>query len=209
MRITLLDYESRSGGVRIQLDGRPFGTIGTGDVAALGLAEGGEVDEAAAQELGRRAEGFSAQKVAVRMLASRALPSAELVRRLVRRGHSKPSVELAVEALRQAGLLDDESCATHYARTRAQRQHFGPRRLLGDLRRLGVSERVAQRAVNEALESDGVDPRAVLLEAAQRKARTLQGLPPDTARRRLRAFLLRRGFAGSEVLAVVKEALPR
>ena len=209
MRVTLLEAESRSGGVRIQLDGRPFGTIGMADVAALGLAEDRDIDERQAADLSRRAEAFSAQKVAMRMLATRGLPTAELSRRLLRRGHSKPAVEIAIETLKQQGFLDDQTFAQHYARTRAQRQHFGPRRLLGDLRRLGVSERVAQQAVSEALASDGVDPRAVLEEAARRKARSLAGLPPDTARRRLRAYLLRRGFAGSEVIAVVKEALPR
>ncbi len=209
MRVTLLETESRSGGVRIQLDGRPFGTIGLADVTALGLTVDRDIDEKLAAELSRRAEAFSAQRVATRMLATRGLPTAELSRRLLRRGHSKPAVEIAVEFLKQRGFLDDETFARHYARTRAQRQHFGPRRLLGDLRRLGVSERIAQQAVSDALAADGVDPRAVLEEAARRKARSLQGLPPDTARRRLRAYLLRRGFSGSEVVAVVKEALPR
>jgi regulatory protein len=209
VRITLLEADSRSGGVRIQIDGRPFGTIGIADVTALSLAEGRELGDSAAADLGRHAEAFSAQKVARRMLATRGLPAAELSRRLLRRGHSKPAVELAVEALRGKGFLDDANFARHFARTRTQRQHFGPRRLIGDLRRLGVSEREAQNAVDEVLTADGIDPHAVLLEAARKKARSLGGLPPETARRRLRAYLLRRGFAGGEVIAVVKEALPR
>ena len=54
-----------------------------------------------------------------------------------------------------------------------------------------------------------MDPRAMLRAAAERKMRALSGLDPEVARRRLRAYLLRRGFSGGEVLAVVKEALPR
>jgi regulatory protein len=209
MRITLLEADARSGGVRIQLDGRPFGTIGVADVAALSLGEGRDVGDEAAAELARRAEAFSARLVALRMLGSRALPGAELTRRLIRRGHAKPAVELAMSGLRSAGLVDDAEFARHYVRTRAQRQRFGPRRLLGDLRRLGVADRVAEAALADVLAADGLDPRAVLREAADKKAHALAGLDPAVARRRLRAYLLRRGFSGGEIAAVVKEALPR
>jgi regulatory protein len=114
-----------------------------------------------------------------------------------------------MSGLRSAGLVDDAEFARHYVRTRAQRQRFGPRRLLGDLRRLGVADRVAEAALADVLAADGLDPRAVLREAADKKAHALAGLDPAVARRRLRAYLLRRGFSGGEIAAVVKEALPR
>lgn len=209
MHITLLEADARSGGVRVQLDGRPFGSIGTADVVDLGLAEDREIDERGVAALTARAEVFSARVIAMRMLATRSLPGAELTRRLVRRGLAKPAVETAVGSLREMGLVDDAGFARHYVRTRARRQRFGPRRLLGDLRRLGVPERVAQAAVSDVLEADGIDPGVVLREAAEKKAHTLRGLDPVIARRRLRAYLLRRGFSGGEIAAVVKEALPR
>lgn len=209
MHVTQLEADARSGGVRVQLDGRPFGTVALQDISAMSLAEGRELSESAATELARRAEAFSARQVAMRILRTRALPAAELARRLVRRGHAKPIVETTVTGLREAGFVDDADFARHYVRTRAQRQRFGPRRLLGDLRRLGVTEKIAQAALTDVMAADGVDPRAVLREAAEKKARSLGGLDRDVALRRLRAYLLRRGFSGSEVAAVVKEALPR
>ena len=207
MRITALEADSRSGGVRIQVDGRPFGTVGAADVADCALAADREIDEKTAAELAKRAEVFSARAVALRMLATRPLPTAEMMRRLVRRGHTKPAAEQAVEALRDMGLVNDGEFAKHYVRTKAKRQKFGPRRLLGDLKRLGVNERVAQQAVSEVLESDGVNAGEVLREAAEKKARSLSGLDPAVARRRLRAYLLRRGFGGGEVLAVVRSLI--
>ena len=207
MRITALEADSRSGGVRIQVDGRPFGTVGAADVAACGLAADREIDEAVAETLAKRAEVFSARAVALRMLATRPLPSAEMMRRLVRRGHAKPAAEQAVEALKDMGLLNDSEFANHYVRTKAKRQKFGPRRLLGDLKRLGVNERVAQQAVSDVLESDGVNAGEVLREAAEKKARSLSGLDPAVAKRRLRAYLLRRGFGGGEVVEVVRSVL--
>ena len=209
MRVTSLVHDERSGGVRIQLDERPFGTIGAADVVELGLAEGRPVVAATEAELVRRAETFSARVVALRMIAARALSSAEVLRRLLRKGHAKPASEAAVAALLGSGLINDQQFAQHYASTRSRRQRFGPRRLMADLRRMGVAEKDATAAVRDALEAEGVDPRSVLREAAQKKARSLGGLDPQTARRRLRAYLLRRGFGGAEVSAVVKEAVPR
>jgi regulatory protein len=143
------------------------------------------------------------------MLSSRALPAAEILRRLQRKGHARPAAEEAVAALRESGLIDDAEFARHYARTRAVRQRFGTRRLLAELRRLGVQDKVAELAVREALEQDGVDESTVLKEAVEKKARTLTGLDPEAAKRRLRSYLLRRGFKGGELSQVVREALGR
>jgi regulatory protein len=208
VRVTAIEPESRSGGVRVQVDGRPFGTVAPGDVAALGLSVGAVLDERAAGALTERAEVFGARTVALSMLAARALPSAELVRRLVRKGHAKGAAEAAIEGLGETGLIDDAEFARHYVRTHA-RQRLGPRRLDADLRRLGVADSVAEAAVRETLAADGVDPHAVLQEAAAKKVRALAGLDAETARRRLRSYLLRRGFGGAEVSAVVKDAFPR
>jgi regulatory protein len=209
MRVTLLEADRRSGGGRVQVDGRPFGTIAAGDVAALGLRRDAELDDRAGAALTARAEIFGVRGVALRLLASRSLPAAELVRRLVRRGHPRPAAEIALEQLREAGLVDDAAFARSFVSARARSQRLGPRRLLAELRRLGVDGALAESAVTDALAADGVDSGALLRDAALKKARGLQRLDPETARRRLRAYLMRRGFAGAEVAAVVKEALPR
>lgn len=209
MRVTSLELESRSGGVRVELDDAPFGTISISDVAALGLVVERRLSEQETAALAYRAEVFSARTVALTMLSGRALPSAEILRRLQRKGHPRPAAEEAVGALREAGMIDDAEFARHYARTRAVRQRFGTRRLLAELRRLGVDDKVAEAAVKQALEQDGVDESTVLREAAGKKARTLQGLDPETAKRRLRSYLLRRGFKGGELSQVVREALGR
>ncbi len=205
MRLAL-EPESRSGGVRVQVDGAPFGTVSLKDLAELGVVDGGEVSQAALSELGRRAEVFAARHVALRMLAMRALPSGELRKRLVRKGHAKPAAESAVAALIEAGLVDDAEFARHYARTRS-RKRLGPSRLVAELRRFGIAEAESLAAVRDALERDGVDTRAQLREVAVRRAGGLRGLEPAVAKRRLRAYLLRRGYAGADVAAVVKEAL--
>ncbi len=204
--LTTLEPESRSGGVRVRIDGAPFGTVSPRDVADLGLCDGGELSRPSLPELARRAEVFAARHVALRMLAMRALPSPELRRRLIRKGHAKPAAEAAVAGLLEAGLVNDGDFARHYARTRSRRR-LGPARLVAELRRLGIGEQEAEAAVSEALGREGVDLRAQLREAADRRAAGLSGLDPTVARRRLRSYLLRRGYAATDVAAAVKEAI--
>jgi len=207
--ITALEPEPRSGGVRVRVDGTPFATVGVQDIAALGLAEGRELDEATTAGLSARAEVFGARTVALRMLAARAFPTRELKFRLQRKGHAKEAAEAAVAALADTGLLDDAEFARHYARTRVRQKRVGPARLVADLRRMGVEEREARRAVDDALAADGVDTVTLVREAAARKLRSLESFAPAERGRRLRAWLLRRGFAAADVIAVVKEALKR
>jgi len=209
VRVTSLEVESRSGGVRVELNDAPFGTISVADVAALGLSLERRLSEQETAALAYRAEVFSARTLTLTMLSTRALPGAEILRRLQRKGHARPAAEEAVGALRESGMIDDAEFARHFARTRAVRQRFGTRRLLAELRRLGVDDKVAEAAVRQALEQDGVDESQVLREAAEKKARTLHGLAPETAKRRLRSYLLRRGFKGEGLVQVVREALGR
>ena len=205
MTVTL-ESEPRSGGVRVRLDGRPYGTVSTHDVLELGLADGEDISRAALADLGRRSDIFAARTVALRMLAMRSLPSRELMRRLLRKGHGKPAAESAIEGLLSAGLINDAEFARHHARTRSRRS-LGPNRLVSELRRFGINERQAEQAVADVYAREGVDPRDQMREAARKKAATLRNLDPAAAKRRLRAFLLRRGYSGADVSAVVKEAL--
>jgi len=196
-----------SGGFRVHLDGASFALVAAADVRALGLEVGASPAPAAVAELERRAEVFAARAVALRILAYRALPSLELQRRLVRKGHTPAAAAEAVGALVASGLIDDEAFARHYARTRAQRFRYGPARLARELCRLGIGAREAERAVAGALAEDGVDPVVLLREAAARKLATLRDVDPRTRRQRLKTYLLRRGFAATDVIEVVKAAL--
>ena len=206
--VTALEPDHRgSGGVRVHVDGLSFAMVAAEDARALSLEVGSSLPAATLARLEHRAEVFSSRLVALRILTYRALPSREICRRLVRKGHAAPAAEEAVGALVAAGLINDEEFARHYARTRARRLRHGPARLAKDLRRLGISERDAAAAVSAALEQDGVDTAALLREAALKKLQTLRDVDPQVRRRRLRVYLLRHGFAPSDVREVVKEAL--
>ena len=196
-----------SGGFAVHLDGASFALVAASDVRELGLAVGAALVPETVARLERRAEVFAARLAALRILAFRALPSTEIRRRLVRKGHVPAAAGEAVGALVAAGLIDDAEFARHFARTRARRFRYGPARLARDLRRLGIGQDEADRAVREALAADGVDTGELLREAAARKLRGLGGVEPQERRRRLKVYLLRRGFATADVLEAVRAAL--
>jgi len=205
--VTGLDADAKqSGGVRVWLDGASFATVGAEDLRSLCLSVGAVVTEGAVQGIERRAEVFSARRAALRILTFRALPSREIRQRLVRKGFAPPAADEAVGALVSSGLVNDHEFALHYARTRARRFRYGPARLARDLERLGIGSREAREAVAAALELEGVEAVDLLREAAAKKLRTLRGLDAVTRRRKLKIYLLRRGFAAADVIEVVKAA---
>lgn len=208
MVVSALEPDSRgSGGVRVLVDGGPFATVSARDVAQLGLRAGLVLDATLAAALEARAEAFAARAVALRILGYRALPGREIVRRLTRKGHDRAVAEEVVEGLRADGLVNDAEFARHFTRTRAAARRVGPARLEADLRRLGVDERTASEAVRETLARERIEPRQLLREAASRKLRELRGLERSVQRRRLRAFLVRRGFPSAEIIEVMRDLM--
>ena len=74
-----------------------------------------------------------------------------------------------------------------------------------DLLPLSVGREIPERVVQEALAAEGLDGEGVARAVAERRARQLAGLPPEARRRRLLAFLARRGFSGGKVRELVRE----
>jgi hypothetical protein len=120
--VTALEPDPRgSGGIRVHVDGVSFAMVAVEDVRNLSLAVGSPLAAEMMARLERRAEVFSGRMAALRILSYRALPSHEICRRLVRKGHAPAAAQEAVGALVTAGLINDEEFARHFARTRARR----------------------------------------------------------------------------------------
>jgi regulatory protein len=173
-------------------------------VQALELVPDGEVDNERLQRLTYLSDVESSYRVAVRMLAARPRAVNEVLRRLRERGHNPSAAAEAVGRLEAKGVLDDEEFARHFARVRSARGH-GPSRLLTDLLTRGVERRLAERAIEEVLDAEGVDPNVQARALAEKRAGQLGKLPTEVKRRRLLAYLDRRGFRGGDVLEIVTE----
>ncbi|HEU5170337.1 MAG TPA: regulatory protein RecX [Gemmatimonadales bacterium] len=193
----------RPGAVRVLVGGELYCTVD--ESAAAGLAPGQPLDAGLAERLGRAADEEAAYCSVLLALRRRAHARADLARRLVRRGHPPEAVDAALARAERHGFLDDAAFAVHFVQTRSQRGR-GPARLVRDLLALGVARPLIDRAVAEEWSAD-TDRSAVPAALAARRSAQLGDLPRPVKRRRLLAFLARRGFTGSEAVDAVRRAL--
>ena len=194
----------RPGAVRVLVDGRPFCTVHEG-AADAGLRVGGEWDDRQQAVAGQAADEEAAWRAALRSLEFRSFAVAELRRRLRLKGHPPAAVDYAVGRAQGAGLLDDAAYARQYVASRAARGR-GPSRIRRDLQALGVSREVIDPALAEQW-PDQDDALVIARELAERRLRQLAALPVETRRRRVLAYLARRGFTGGRVSDIVARAL--
>jgi len=203
--LTGLAPDSRQPGYRlVEVDRGRFASLPADALEGLSLRVGAELAPAVLERLRELADVEAAQRAALRALARRAHARRDLERRLTRKQHPPAAVSMAVERLAARGLLDDRRFAERYAAVRATRGK-GPVRIIKDLVDQGVDARVAEGAVRRALEEEGIDPQVEARAAAAKRARQLGGLPPPVRRRRLLAFLVRRGYSGPQVKELVQE----
>jgi len=187
----------------VELDRGRFASLPAEALAGLGLAVGAEIGPRIFARLQELADLEGAHRAGLRALARRAHARFDLRRRLLQKQHPPAAVDGALERLAGQGLLDDAGFARDYAGAKAARGR-GPARLIKDLLAQGVERRMAEEAVRAALADDSVDPGAVVRAVAEKRAKQLAGLPAPVRKRRLAAFLARRGFQGSEVREVVE-----
>jgi regulatory protein len=203
--LTALAPDPRQPGYRlVEVDRGRFASLPGAALEPLSLRLGAELAPAVLNRLRELADVEAAERAALRALARRAHARADLRRRLVKKQHPPAAVDAALERLSVRGLLDDGRFAEQYAALRATRGK-GPARLLRDLVAQGVERRTAEDAVGRALEEEGVDPRLEARAVAAKRARQLAGLPAPVRKRRLLAFLLRRGYSGPQLKELVQE----
>jgi len=204
--ITAVDPDPRRPGVvRLEIDGARFGAVPRELLGAEGLTVGRAVDAELQQRLGAAADIEAAYGTVLRCLELRSYARSDLGRRLLRKGHRREAVEAALERATVLGLLDDAAYARSYVRTRTARGR-GPSRLIRDLLAMGVQRSLIDRAL-AAEWPEGSDRASMPLVLATKRAAQLGALPRQTKRRRVLAYLARRGFSGREVTEMVERVV--
>jgi regulatory protein len=191
--------------VRVLVDGRPYCAVPATAAAAAGVRPGVPLDSELLDRLGALADQEGAYRAVLRALERRSFARTELGRRLVRKGHRPEAVEHALERAAGVGLLDDAAFARSFVETRSARGR-GPARLLRDLLAMGIERRIIDAAISAHWE-EGSERQDLPRALVARRARQLGQLPRDAKRRRLLAFLARRGFTGPAARDLVREAL--
>ncbi len=175
-------------------------------VARLKLKPGQAVEPEKLKRIVEQDEEIRAREMCLRALDVRARSRHELAERLNRRGVEAVVTVRVLDRLTQARLINDEDFARMLIRERLRAKGYGRRRLQVDLARAGVDRSLAARVMDEEVprnEQPGCE------DLATRKIRQYQSLPRELGRRRLAAFLERRGFSSGEVYRAVNKVLPK
>jgi regulatory protein len=182
----------------ILVDGKSYATLSLDSIERLKLVVGGTV-EGLAERIEHEAARLKVYDRALNMLAFRGRSSAELARSLVRKGEPKELVDLAIARLQEQGLLDDAAFAQSFTRAKVLGAQQSKRRVQQELARKGVARAVTDAAIATVFEEEEVDQREVVEQAARKKLRSLVKLDPVVRRRRLYAFLARRGYDAEDI----------
>ena len=126
---------------------------------------------------------------ALRFLSYRQRSESEVRRRLERR-YSGEVTDSVVGRLKELGLLDDESFAREWTRSRSLHRPRSASAIRRELVGKGVDRDTAQAAV------ETLDDEESAYRAGLRAATSLVDADYATFRRRLQGYLYRRGFSG-------------
>jgi regulatory protein len=82
-------------------------------------------------------------------------------------------------------------------------QGASARRISQDLARKGVNAELSRQAIAQVVDEEEVDTKAVIERVARKKIASMGDLEPVVVRRRLFAFLARKGYELDEIRDVV------
>jgi regulatory protein len=187
---------NRRNRVNIYLDGK-FG-FGLHKALAYKLVVGQELNRERIDELKRLDQREAAYQRAANLIARRPRSEGELRRRLARLGLPEDEQTAVIGRLRKAGLANDLEFAQAWIENRMEFRPRAAYALRSELRSKGVSPELIDEALGDFDEDEAAR------RAAKAGARKYRNLSPDLFRRRLGAYLSRRGFTYQTVSPLIK-----
>jgi regulatory protein len=186
--ITALRFQKRNKDrVNVYLDDQ-F-AFGLAAVEAAHLRVGQALGDDDIARLQQRDDVERAYERALNFLSYRPRSEAEVRRNLGKKKVADEVVEEVVERLVRIGMLDDQEFARYWVENRVQFNPRGARALRHELWQKGIPASVVDDVLAD------FDEEAVARKAMDSGARRLSHLEPWDFRRKLEAYLARRGFS--------------
>ncbi len=200
-RITALKVqEHNSQRVNVYLDGE-F-AFGLSRITAAWLRVGQELSDEKISELtGQESEEVAYQK-ALQLLERRPRAEAEIRNHLARHKTPEAVIDAVLERLRRSSLVNDEAFARNWVENRTEFRPRSRRALAVEMRQHGLSSETIQQTLSET----DLDEESLAYQAGLKQSRKLSQLEWLDFRRKLSAFLARRGF-GYEVISPVVQRI--
>lgn len=156
-------------------------------------------------DLGPEADPESvARKILLDQLTGRARTRSELAEKLRKRNVPQDIATRLLDRFEEVGLIDDAAFAEDWIAQRQSTRGLAKRALALELKRKGLDDEIAQSALGE-IDPDAEDEAA--REQVRRKLRSMRGVEPDRATRRLVGMLARKGHSPGVAYRIVREEL--
>lgn len=196
--VTALRLQSRrTDRVNVFIDGE-F-ALGLAKILAAGLRVGQRLSDEEIADLQRKDTEEEMVRWAVRALSRRPRTEWELRTGMKRKNIPSAIQEAVIGRLQNAGLIDDEAFAKAWTENRLTFRPRSARALRAELRRKGVSSEEIDGVLEEFDETEAA------WKAARKGSHRYQGLSERDFRRRLSAYLSRRGFDYPTIAPVVEQ----
>ena len=181
----------------IFIDGEYALKLDTETVLSSRLKVGQEIDDDELLSLIKASDARRAKEKAMWLISYRDHSVGEL-RQKLSKDFGEEAVEKAIERLSELGLVDDESFAKKYAESLSHK-HLSSRQIKAKLRQKGIERDLSLDTVEDLNLDEKEEIRALINKKYLRK------LQSDDDLRRTFAALQRRGFAYSDIRAVISE----
>lgn len=145
-----------------------------------------------------------ARAIVLRKLTAQARTRHELTKALAARQVPEEVADGVLDRFEAVGLVDDAGFARDWVASRQQRRHLSRSALRRELQSKGVERELVEEAVGEV---DADDEVQAARQLAERKLRSMVGLPREVQYRRLAGALARRGFGPGVTRPVLNAVL--
>ncbi len=144
-----------------------------------------------------------AKNAAYRLLTYRPRSRAELIGKLQEKGFDATVIEFVLADLESFGYVNDRQFAEQWAAGRLRLRGFGRHRVERELRDKGIEQDIIAATLASVCD-DEIEMRTARA-SAEKKLKMLRSFDRETCRRRLAAFLERKGFSYEIIRTVLKD----
>lgn len=183
--------------VSIYLDGEY--AFGLSRIVAAWLNVGQHVSDEKIEALRAKDGNEVAYQRALRLISHRMRTRREIQQKLVEKGFEDTQAESVIARLAEAGLVEDREFARMWVENRNQSHPRSQRLMKLELMQKGVSVEEIESAL-----VDSADDADLATQAAMQQIRKYSGLEWSEFRKKLSAFLMRRGFSYGTIAPVVQ-----
>lgn len=186
----------------IAIAGAPAFTLSEEILFRSRLQIGDEVDSAAITRLLADDDIARSTEAALHFLAYRARSEQEVRDRLKRGGFSPEAIDATIARLNEWRYLDDADFARRWVESRARGKPRGQRLLRQELRQKGIDAETSRHVIAEA----DLDEVSAATDLARKRLHTMASEDPVAIRRKIGAYLARRGYGFDVVRKALEQA---